>query len=114
MFLEERLSPDLKKSIWELVKRASIKAITAASQVINTAKEQKSQVVKKHSGPFSRTKVKVPLKNFLSRDQTKRDLISYLVMKSVEHLRQKNVPLLVSANGETHETADSFPAHENH
>ena len=53
-FLEQRLSPNPKKSIWAPLKRASIKTFTAANKVIKTAKEQKNQVVTEHRGLFSR------------------------------------------------------------
>ena len=44
---------------------------------------------------------------------TKRDLASYLAKKSVDHLRQNNVPSLVSAGAEKLGTVDDIPAHNN-
>ena len=43
----------------------------------------------------------------------KRDLVSYLAKKSVDHLRQNNAPSLVSAGGEKLGTVDDIHAHNN-
>ena len=53
-FLEERLSTNPKKSIWAPLKQASMQTFTAANNVIKTAKEKKSQLVKGHREPFGR------------------------------------------------------------